>query len=129
VNVKGGLHGRFKWPKKKKSSTQKISHRINFGVFFILLLSTTRYLCIMLHNVCIVFFQIELRQQHFRQQGVPSRFCQFSGSGAGRCTLLDMAPSALLARKLRGWTPQNYSKTTHMKTKSAEETLSHHAVK
>jgi hypothetical protein len=25
--------------------------------------------------------------------------------------------------------PQNYSKTTHMKTESAEETLSHHAVK
>jgi hypothetical protein len=83
----------------------------------------------MLHNVCIVFFQIELQQQPVRQQGVPSQFRQFSGLGAGRCMLLDMAPSALLARKLGGWTPQNYSKTTHMKTESAEETLSHHAVK
>jgi hypothetical protein len=48
---------------------------------------------------------------------------------AGRCALLDMAPLALLARKLGGWTPQNYSKMTHMKTESAEETLSHRAVK
>jgi hypothetical protein len=36
---------------------------------------------------------------------------------------------ALLARKLGGWTPQNYSKTTYMKTESLEETLSHCAVK
>jgi hypothetical protein len=50
------------------------------------------------------------------------------GSGAGQCTLLNMAPSALLAHKLGGWTPQNYSKT-HMKTESAEKTLSHRAVK
>jgi hypothetical protein len=48
-------------------------HRINFGVF-ILLLSTTRYLRIMLHNICIVFFQIKLQQQPSRQHGVPSQF-------------------------------------------------------
>jgi hypothetical protein len=48
---------------------------------------------------------------------------------AGRCTLLDMASLALLTRKLGGWTPQNYSKMTHMKTESAEETLSHRVVK
>jgi hypothetical protein len=60
---------------------------------------------------------------------MPSQFRLFPGSGAGRCTLLDMAPSALLARMLGGWMPQNYSKTTHMKTESAEEILSHRAVK
>jgi hypothetical protein len=49
--------------------------------------------------------------------------------GGWRCTLLDMAPSALLTRKLGGRTPQNYSKTTHMKTESVDETLSHRAVK
>jgi hypothetical protein len=83
----------------------------------------------MLHNVCIVFFQIKLRQQPSRQRGVPSQFRWFPGSGAGRCTLLDMVSSALLARRLGGWTPQNYLKTTRIKTESAEETLSHRAVK
>jgi hypothetical protein len=40
------------------------------------------------------------------------------GSGAGRCTLLDMAPLALLPRKLGGWTPQNYSKDKKRRLKT-----------
>jgi hypothetical protein len=46
--------------KEELDTTSLFLHRINFGVFT-LLLSTTRYLRIMLHNVCIVFFQIKLR--------------------------------------------------------------------
>jgi hypothetical protein len=49
--------------------------------------------------------------------------------GVWASTLFDMAPLALLVRKLGGWTPQNYLKMTHMKTESAEEILSHRVVK
>ena len=40
---------------------------------------------------------------------------QLSGSGAGHKKLLDVASMARLARKLGGWTPQNYSMLFHMK--------------
>jgi len=39
-----------------------------------------------------------------------------SGSGAGHQKLLDVASMACLARRLGGWTPQNYSMLTHVKT-------------
>jgi hypothetical protein len=69
---------------------------------------TTQYLHIMLHNVCIVFLDL------------------------ASATTLQVARRAIivpLVPRLGGWTMQNYSKTTHMKTESAEETLSHRAVK
>ena len=39
-----------------------------------------------------------------------------SGSGAGHQKLLDVASMACLANRLRGWTLQNYSMLTHVKT-------------
>ena len=40
-----------------------------------------------------------------------------SDSGAGHQKLLDVASMACLARRLGGWTPQNYSMLTHVKTR------------
>ena len=39
-----------------------------------------------------------------------------SGSGAGHQKLLDVTSLARLAHNLGGWTPQNYSMLTHVKT-------------
>ena len=39
-----------------------------------------------------------------------------SGSGARHQKLLDVASMACLARRRGGWTPQNYSMLTHVKT-------------
>ena len=39
-----------------------------------------------------------------------------SGSGAGQQKLLDIASMACLPRRLGGWTLQNYSMLTHVKT-------------
>jgi len=42
---------------------------------------------------------------------------QLSSLGAGNQKLLDVASTVRLARKLWGWTPQNYSMLFHMKTR------------
>jgi hypothetical protein len=70
LNVTGRLLERFKMGKKELDTTSLFLHRINFW-----------YLRITLHNTCIVFFQIKLRQQLARPLGAPS---QLMGSGAGR---------------------------------------------
>jgi hypothetical protein len=56
--------------------------------------------------------------------------CLFSDQASA--TTLQAAPRAItvpLVPRLGGWTLQNYTKMTHMKTESAEEILSHRAVK
>jgi hypothetical protein len=60
----------------------------------------------MLHNVCIIFFQIELRQLSGSfgtspMAPLPPRL--------GGNNYFDVAPTTHLAHKLGGWTSQNYS--------------------